>query len=114
MEHFHFKSPYEIIAELSNDEKNYRFKVASLGSLFSQSNNSVIQDIFVNAGIELAHLANGFNIHEKTKIAFGGSVLLNNEVVRKSCIQTLNPYFDVFESGNAVEFAVYLIKNEIK
>lgn len=110
-EYFKLTSPYDLISKLGEEPTQYRFQVASLGGLFANSMNPHIHKIFIDAGKELAKLANGFKIHEKTKIAFGGSVLDKNELVKKSCISALNHYFDVYQSNNNVEYAAFLIKN---
>lgn len=111
MDFFNLNSPYELIAKLNDNESRLRFVIASLAGVFGDCTDEAVLDIFKQAGKELANFANGFKINEPTKIAFGGSVLRKNDIVRKSCIESLNKCFEVFESDNKVEYTAYLIKN---
>ena len=110
MEHFELDNPYEIIAKINEEPSNYRYKVASLGKLFSTSKDQTIIRIFKESGIHLSELANGFKINEETKVAFGGSVLLNNQIVLNSCIENLNDNLIPFFSKNRIEYAAYILK----
>lgn len=111
LKHFNITNPYGIIALLNENPNEYRFRVASLAKVFSKCKDPNIDLIFQEAGRELAAIANGFKIKEKTKIAFGGSVLTHNKIVREACISALNPYFEVYEGKNKVEYAVYILRN---
>ncbi len=109
MKHFNMESPFELVAILNDSPKTFRFTVAGLGKLFADSEDLSIQSIYKDAGRELAKLANGFKTDGPTKIAFGGSVLNHNKLVKESCIQALNPNLELQDNENKVEYAVYIL-----
>lgn len=115
MEHFKLNHPYDLVGVVNEAQDRYR-NFASEVSLVGSSCLHVdhVSEIYRNAGIELAKLANSFELNGKTKIAFGGGVLLNNECVRASLIEHIHEAYDVVPYHQSVEYAAYLLLNQKK
>ncbi|CAM3609830.1 N-acetylglucosamine kinase [Erysipelothrix urinaevulpis] len=111
MKELNLSTPYDIVPLASSQDTDYRTWVASLAGLLS--NVESVQDIYAKAGRELSRLANSFNIKEQTNIAFGGSVLVHQETVRKELIKNLDPLYNILEFEHEIEYSAYLIHNSL-
>ncbi len=107
MEYFKISNPHELIQIIADKKDIYRELLAQLSGAMHAIDS--IRDIYENAGMELALLANSFNPTENTPLAFGGSVLLKNEVVRSAVLKSLNSNLVFLESQNDPEYAAFLI-----
>ena len=103
------EDPYEIIQEVMSNQSDYRNFIANISGQTAHLNDSVLHKIYVSAGLKLAELANSFNIEEKTAISIGGSVLLNNEIVRETFINNLSDKYYYVSPKHPVEYAAYLL-----
>lgn len=115
MEHFKLNQPYDLVGVVNESQDRYRGFAAEVSLVGSKCLHvDHVATIYRNAGIELAKLANSFELNGKTKIAFGGGVLLNNECVRASVIEHIQEGYDVVVNHQAVEYAAYLLLNQKK
>lgn len=109
IKHFNISNPYEIINIIFDQKENYRNYVANISILLSDIEDDTLTDIYHQAGLELAHLANAFKPKKTTTLSYGGGVLLNNKSVLKSFTANLNPHFDVISPKHPVEYAAYIL-----
>ena len=105
MEHFDLKTAYDIIAVVNENNSRYRNWVAELSGLCAQCDAEHVQNVYREAGLELAELANSFELNGATNIAFGGSVLLKNELVRNTLVQNLNKHYNIVNNNKPAEYA---------
>lgn len=103
---------HDLIKVSQNLGDDYRTWVASLTQLCHDCERVI--KILVEAGIELAQLANAFVIEEPTHIVLAGGVLIHNEIVRNSMIENLDHNYVITLPKHPVEYASYLIfKNQV-
>lgn len=108
LQYFKLDNPQQLIQVIANSKDNYRALLAELSG--AMHNIESVQDIYKQAGIELAELANSFKtINNETPVAFGGSVLLKNQTVKQTAINHLNDNLVYTESNNEPEYTAYLI-----
>lgn len=112
MKTLNLEDPYQIIGIAASMGSEYRNWVANFSKTVSNLNDcEEVNQIFREAGKHLANLANAFSVKKGTKLSFGGSVLLNNQLVRQTFLNSLSDSFEVVEPKNDVEFASFLIYN---
>lgn len=113
MEHFKLKKPYDLVSVVNEAKDCYRSFAAEVSLVGSRCLHvDHVATTYRNAGIELAKLANSFELNGKTKIALGGGVLLNNECVRASFIEHIHEDYEVVPNHQTVEYAAYLLLNQ--
>lgn len=112
LDHYKITQAYDLVSIANQQESNYRQWVADIAYIGSKHMDvESIQRIYISAGELLAAHANAFIIKDNDKIAVGGSVLINNETVKESFIDALNPKYQFVENSIPVEKSVYLIFN---
>ena len=104
-QHFQLNQPADLIRIVSEQKSNYRNFVAQIAGAISQTNDEALTTIYTQAGIELAQHANAFKINKRTPVAIGGSVLMNNTIVRQSMIDHLDDHLYYQENNNEPEHA---------
>ncbi len=109
MHHFELTEAYDLISIANNHQSDYRTWVAQFSKIAENVQSVHADNVYERAGQELADLANNFELNGKTKIAFGGGVLLNNKHVYNAVVKNLSPDFEVVTSDHPVEYAAYLL-----
>lgn len=112
MKELNLKDPYHIIAKAASHKNTIRNYIAEIALIAAKIDDPHINDIYQEAGKELADLANAFDIVKGTPVSIGGSVLLNNKVVKESFLKHLNPLLKYLEPKNRVEYAAYILHQE--
>ena len=105
MTHLKLNSPQDIIKVIADQNDNYRNFLAQLS--YTMKDCEGVEDIYTQAGHELARLANSFQYEKSTPLAIGGSVLQNNNIVRNSLIKNLNPDLAFINTPHEAEYAAY-------
>lgn len=112
MDKLGLQDPYGIIAIANSQKENYRNWVAEMAELTSHCLDCEhLKEAWIEAGVELANLANSFKSKNDTLLSYGGGVLLNNEIVRKSFLDNLDSNLLIVHPNTSVEYAAYLIYN---
>lgn len=109
MSHFELQEAYDLIGIANENKEDYRTWVAQFSGIVGNLESPHVDDVFKRAGLELAELANNFELNGKTKIAFGGGVLLHNTRVRETLLHALNDDYEFVASEHPVEYAAYLL-----
>lgn len=110
MSHFELTSPYDLIGIANAQKDEYRNWVAQLSGLASKfTDEPEVYHVFKQAGLELAELANNFELEAPTNIAVGGGVLKHNEIVRNTFIENLKSDFILVDNKQPVEYTAYIL-----
>lgn len=110
MTHLNLDSPQDIIKVIDDQNVHYRNFLAQLS--YTMKDCSGVKDIYIQAGYELARLANSFQYEKNTPLAIGGSVLQNNKIVRDSLIKNLDPALTFINTPHEAEYAAYRLLKE--